>query len=248
MEQQRSHGQVNHVFRNINPLLIVPHQASVTHQPCKRSLDHPAPWLNGETSLPLQAPHYFHCKVEKRCLVHQLSAVVCCIPNRCFTHGQRLIKPSSTIWALVESAISAGVRFTVSKRPSVSTAIWRLRPLSFCWHHNLTFARFAPSRSGYRQCRHLEAPPVHCTSGQASAPSHGWCETACAASVVGTSNKPSDRAGNPWPAGTIRIRTAPCNAAHYGCSQIRFARSSLLACFDNSGAIRRHLSCFTSVG
>jgi len=82
MQQQRSHGQVNHVFRNVNALLIVANQAPVTHQPCKRSLDHPAPWLNSETLLPLQAQHDFHCKVEKLGLVHQLSAVICSIPKQ----------------------------------------------------------------------------------------------------------------------------------------------------------------------
>lgn len=82
MQQQRSQGQVNHVFRYVNALFIFAHQAPVTHQSCKRSLNHPAPWLNSETLLPLQTPHYFHRKVEKRGLVQQLSAVVCRIPKQ----------------------------------------------------------------------------------------------------------------------------------------------------------------------
>lgn len=82
MQQQRSHGQVDHVFRHVNALFVVAHQAPVTHQPCERSLDHPAPWLNSETLLPLQTPHDFHRKVEKRGLVHQLSAVVCRISKQ----------------------------------------------------------------------------------------------------------------------------------------------------------------------
>lgn len=82
MQEQRSHGQVDPVFRHVNALFVVAHQAPVTHESCERSLDHPVPWLNSETSLPLQTAHDFPSKVEQRGLVHQLSEVVCRISKQ----------------------------------------------------------------------------------------------------------------------------------------------------------------------
>jgi hypothetical protein len=72
-----------------------------------------------------------------------------------------------------------------------------LRPQSFLLvSYSPLFVLMALSRSDYRLHRHSAAPPAHCISGQASAPSHKWCETTCAASVVGAINKLSGGPGN----------------------------------------------------
>ena len=105
--------------------------------------------------------------------------------NRCFSHGYCLRTPYRMSCAHALSDTSAVVRFSISRRPSVSTTMCRLRPTVFlaAW---ASAARSGPTprRSGQSdtawscvQCR----PSGHCSLGSISQAS---ITTAAAATTI----------------------------------------------------------------
>lgn len=59
----------------------------------------------------------FDGEVEIGGFVHQLQPVASAVANRCITQGQHLRMPSRITWDPALSEMSAGLRWTVSRRP-----------------------------------------------------------------------------------------------------------------------------------
>jgi hypothetical protein len=82
----------------------------------------------------LDTPDVFGIEREERCAMAGFDRALigeALSANRCFTQGQRLWIASRIAVAPALSEMPAGVRLTIRSRPSVSTAMCRLRPTIF---------------------------------------------------------------------------------------------------------------------
>ena len=99
-------------------------------QHCTNGHD-PAAWKDFEALRGIGPFDDFDGEVEEGGLVHELGAVVGAIGEQVLEPGPALRTLSRIICAPALSEMSAVVRLTISRRPSVSTAICRLRPTIF---------------------------------------------------------------------------------------------------------------------
>lgn len=130
MQEQRSHGDVDHVLPDIDALLIIAHRPTPTQQPRKAALHHPAPRLNSKTA-PLQVSHHFDREFQKGCFVHELSAVTGCIAKQMRHPRPALFQGAQHPLCSRRVRDVGGRQILASSRPSVSTAMWRFLPLTF---------------------------------------------------------------------------------------------------------------------
>ena len=79
----------------------------------------------------VDAPDDFDRKAQELRLIEQLTAIVSAVGKQVPDTGQCLWIASRMAFAPALSEMSAVVRFTGSRRPLVSTVIWRLRPTIF---------------------------------------------------------------------------------------------------------------------
>ncbi len=126
-----THGDENHGVRDIDALFVVTHEAPPSCHPSEGSLDHPASGQDLEALLVVGSPYDLNDEIEVGSLVHQLQPIIGAI-------GEQVLYPGPAFADAIEdglgaalSEISAVVRLTIKSRPSVSTAMWRLRPTIF---------------------------------------------------------------------------------------------------------------------
>ena len=124
-QEEASHCDVDHRLGDVEALLEVSDEAAPADQPAERALDDPPARQHLEPRFAIDAAHDLEDEVDERRLVEQLGAIVGAVSE------QRLPIASRIACAPVLSAMSAVVRFTISRRPSVSMAMWRFRPTIF---------------------------------------------------------------------------------------------------------------------
>ncbi len=122
---------MDHGLGAVDALLVVPHEPAPPGHPCEGALDDPAAWKDFEALRGIGPFDDFDGEVEEGGLVHELGSVVGAIGELVLEPGQRLRTLSRIICAPALSEMAAVVRLTISRRPSVSTAICRLRPTIF---------------------------------------------------------------------------------------------------------------------
>ncbi len=122
---------MNHGLRYVRALLVVAYEPTPANHPPKGALNHSAARQDGKARVLLVTACHLNHEVEGCGLVHQRCTVVCAIGKQVFQARPTFLHRLQYRQRPVLSAMSAGVRFTMSSRPSVSTAICRLRPTIF---------------------------------------------------------------------------------------------------------------------
>lgn len=130
-EQEASHGDVDHGFGDVEAGLVVAHEAMPAGHPSEGPFDHPAAWLDLEALLARDLAHDLDGEVPVGGGAGELARSLALSANKCFSHCRRWRTALMILSAPAASCMSAAVRLTMSSRPSVSTAMWRLRPFTF---------------------------------------------------------------------------------------------------------------------
>lgn len=122
-----SHENVDNGCGAVDALFIVAHEAVPAYEPDEGSLDHPTPGQRLDAGLGVDAAHHFEDEIEERGLLPQLPAIVGAGDEKMLAlcHPCRIASRINCTPALSE--MSARLRLTISGRPLVSTAMWRLR-------------------------------------------------------------------------------------------------------------------------
>ena len=124
-EQEGAHADVDHGLGYVEAALVVTDEAASTDHPAEGPLHDPAPWEDME-ALWVGALDDLD-EVEERRLVHQLRAVVARISKEVLEPRPPADGRQDGLRARAVGDVGGG-EVTISSRPSVSTATWRLRP------------------------------------------------------------------------------------------------------------------------
>jgi hypothetical protein len=130
--EERAHAEVDHGFGNVTAAFIIADQAAPAPHPAEGSLPHPAAWQDLKALLVLELAHDFDDEVMVGSGARQLAAVVGAVGavgEQVLQPGPALADGPDALPAPAAPCTSAVVRSAISRRPSVSTAMWRLRPL-----------------------------------------------------------------------------------------------------------------------
>ena len=128
-DEQPGHGDIDHRVGDVDTRFVVSNEPSVAGHPSEGALDDSAAGQDLETGF--GAPHDLDAEVEEGGLVEQLPPVVGAIGEQVLDPGPALMNGVENGLGAALSEMSAVVRLTISRRPLVSTAIWRLRPTIF---------------------------------------------------------------------------------------------------------------------
>ncbi len=130
-EEDGAHSDESHGLGDLEALFVIADETAPARHPSEGAFDGPAAWQDLEARVFVAPADDFDSKIEEGGFVHELEPIIGAISEQMFHPGQRLRMLFRMVWAPAESEISAGVRLTMSRRPSVSTAMWRLRPRTF---------------------------------------------------------------------------------------------------------------------
>jgi hypothetical protein len=129
--QHPAHGNGDHGFGNIEPLSIVADETTPSCHPPESSLDDLSARQDFGALGGVTAPNHLDDEVLERGLIHQSKAAIGAI-------GEEMLSPRPSLAVLIQitcapvlSEMSAVVRLIMIGRPSVSTAMCRLRPTIF---------------------------------------------------------------------------------------------------------------------
>ena len=130
-QQRAPHGDMDHGFGHVQPGFIIAHEPAPACHPAKGMFDHPTSRQYFEAWVFVGSAHDLQHEVSERGFVEQLGAVIGAI-------GEQVLEPGPALADGIKDGLcpgtvemSAVVRLTISSRPSVSTAMWRLRPTIF---------------------------------------------------------------------------------------------------------------------
>lgn len=128
-QEEASHCDVDYCLGDVGALLEVADKSPPSDQPAEGALDDPPARQRLEPRFGIDAAHDLYDKIEERGLVEQLGAIIGAV-------GEKILDPRPSFADRVQDcqgavATSAVVRFTISRRPSVSTAMCRLRRTIF---------------------------------------------------------------------------------------------------------------------
>ena len=136
-EQERTHAEVDHGVRHVQAHFVVAHQPAPARHASERPLDERAPWQHLEALLACEFAHHLDGGVLVGAQAREPAPVVGAggasraRRDGCLSQGHLRRTALRISSAPAASCASAVVRFAVSRRPSVSTATWRLRPFTF---------------------------------------------------------------------------------------------------------------------
>src|SRR6266481_5240218 len=85
-QEEATHGDVDHGLGDVDPLLVVAHEAAPPGHPTKGALDHPAPWQHLEAWFGVDAADDLYDEVEEGGLVHECCPVIGAI-------GEQMLDP-----------------------------------------------------------------------------------------------------------------------------------------------------------
>src|ERR1700741_217995 len=85
-QEEATHGDVDHSLGDVDPLLVVAHEAAPPGHPTKGALDHPAPWQHLEAWFGVDAADDLDDEVEEGGLVHECRPVIGAI-------GEQMLDP-----------------------------------------------------------------------------------------------------------------------------------------------------------
>src|SRR6266481_3751684 len=85
-QEEATHGDVDHGLGDVDPLLVVAHEAAPPGHPTKGALDHPAPWQHLEAWFGVDAADDLDDEVEEGGLVHECCPVIGAI-------GEQMLDP-----------------------------------------------------------------------------------------------------------------------------------------------------------
>lgn len=127
-EQQGAHGNVDHGLGYVEALLVVADEAPPADHPAEGALHDPAVGDDLEAFRGVGAAHDLDHEVEEGGLVHELGSVVARVSEQVLQPRPALADGGKD--GLRSRAVRhvGGREVTISNRPSVSTATWRLRP------------------------------------------------------------------------------------------------------------------------
>src|ERR1700691_3971192 len=130
-EQIAAHCDEDHGVRDIDAPLIVAHQASPAHHPSEGTFDHPPARQNLEALLVVGPADDLDDKIEIGRFIHQVEPIVGAIGEQMLDPRPALADGTEDHVCSALAGMSAVVRLTINNRPSVSTAMCRLRPTIF---------------------------------------------------------------------------------------------------------------------
>src|SRR5260370_6071946 len=85
-QEEATHGDVDHGLGDVDPLLVVAHEAAPPGHPTKGALDHPAQWQHLEAWFGVDAADDLDDEVEEGGLVHECCPVIGAI-------GEQMLDP-----------------------------------------------------------------------------------------------------------------------------------------------------------
>lgn len=110
---------------------IMAWETSPADQPPGGACDDPSVWQDLEALLVVAAAHHLDDAVDMARHVHEIEPVIGAVCEQVFDPWPALADALEYRFEPALSGMSALVRWTIRRRPSVSTAIWRLRATIF---------------------------------------------------------------------------------------------------------------------